>query len=295
MKTETTRDECGGPGRPEPGSAGGGGPTVSRGRDDSARTRKPEAAKTPQEGPKMPLKIDQASNELKARLLVLGGRDVVQAANEFDAPAILSRGRVFPGEGAKRRRGRRSQCHRNSADLWFRSGGRTRIVTGYALSDDGLWRQHSWGCENGRVAETTEPRVLYFGYELGHWEAFRFAMGNPPPSLVAWADPTAKVAVPAGDCLVSRAVAEGGEPVSSLARRPGSAGSTGWGIFGGESTGFGGDPDDLVPMSTASLVAIAPGIAPLLSEPEGSILIRKDGTDAFIRVSRLRFNAPAPK
>jgi hypothetical protein len=58
------------------------------------------------------------------------------------------------------------------ARLFHRNPAGTRIVTGYALSSDGLWRQHSWAMAgDGGVVETTEERLLYFGYELTAAEA----------------------------------------------------------------------------------------------------------------------------
>ena len=52
--------------------------------------------------------------------------------------------------------------------LLVRSRGSVRIAFGYALSTDGLWCQHSWGvdAEDGRIIETTERRVRYYGLIL---------------------------------------------------------------------------------------------------------------------------------
>lgn len=80
-------------------------------------------------------------------------------------PYLGTHGRLWTGR-VVRRRGRPCDCHRNAAALWFagRAGG---IGTGYALSDDGLWREHSWGLGlAGELIETTEPRTAYFGVEL---------------------------------------------------------------------------------------------------------------------------------
>jgi hypothetical protein len=52
------------------------------------------------------------------------------------------------------------------------------IGTGYSLSDDGLWRQHSWGLRREGILETTVPRVKYFGVLLQHADADSFAMAN---------------------------------------------------------------------------------------------------------------------
>jgi hypothetical protein len=76
------------------------------------------------------------------------------------------------------RRGRPSDCHGNVGRLWIRRKGRIEIATGYALSDDGLWRSHSWGFEADHVIETTEARELYFGILLAPARAARFAIAN---------------------------------------------------------------------------------------------------------------------
>jgi hypothetical protein len=61
----------------------------------------------------------------------------------------------------------RSNCHKNVAEFWQRrSGNLIALATGYALSDDGLWRQHSWGIRSNAIFETTEPRKIYFGVRL---------------------------------------------------------------------------------------------------------------------------------
>jgi hypothetical protein len=41
--------------------------------------------------------------------------------------------------------------------IFVQSVGEVRIASGYALSSDGLWRQHSWGMDvaDGRILETT--------------------------------------------------------------------------------------------------------------------------------------------
>jgi hypothetical protein len=49
------------------------------------------------------------------------------------------------------------------------------VATGYALSDDGLWRQHSWGMRRDAIIETTEARVLYFGFLMQEADANSFA------------------------------------------------------------------------------------------------------------------------
>jgi hypothetical protein len=81
---------------------------------------------------------------------------------------LLDRGRYFPAAGALMRLGEPSACHANGAMMFVQSRGEVRLASGYALSPDGLWRQHSWGMdvEDGRILETTDRRVRYYGYVL---------------------------------------------------------------------------------------------------------------------------------
>ena len=53
-----------------------------------------------------------------------------------------------------------------------------RLVTGYALSDDGLWRQHSWVMDDQVIYETTVKRTQYYGFVLDPAEAVRFWVTN---------------------------------------------------------------------------------------------------------------------
>jgi len=111
-------------------------------------------------------------------LLDFGGWTVVNPGREPDLEDILARGQLWPGEEAISVRGQRSQCHANSARHWARNMDDTLLVTGYALSDDGMWRQHTWcvtvGEDGPRIVETTEPRMAYFGFVLTAEEAVQF-------------------------------------------------------------------------------------------------------------------------
>jgi hypothetical protein len=70
-------------------------------------------------------------------------------------------------------------CHQNVAAAWRnRRTGIIAIATGYALSDDGLWRQHSWGILRNGILETTEVRIRYFGILLQDTRADEFAEAN---------------------------------------------------------------------------------------------------------------------
>lgn len=114
---------------------------------------------------------------LKRILLRIGGWSVCLPADEPDLESIVSRGQRFPGD-ADLVEGEPCSCHANSAQLSLELPG-ARLCTGYALSDDGMWRQHSWVLVGDRVVETTEPREHYFGFVLDDGEAEVFRRCNP--------------------------------------------------------------------------------------------------------------------
>jgi hypothetical protein len=117
--------------------------------------------------------------DLRRRLLGLGGDEVVLAEREFDLEVLLGRGCLYDAAHVRRRRMRASSCHRNASALCIESRGVIRIATGYALSDDGLWRQHSWCIDkSGGIIETTVRRVQYYGYTLVLEEAALFIACN---------------------------------------------------------------------------------------------------------------------
>lgn len=102
--------------------------------------------------------------KLASTLLAHAGRRVVPRFEE-DLAALLRGGQLLDADGARILEGEPSQCHANTARLHV-----TRewaAWTGWALSPDGLWRQHSWAMTTtGRIVETTEPRLLYYGVHL---------------------------------------------------------------------------------------------------------------------------------
>lgn len=61
-------------------------------------------------------------------------------------------------------KGEERDCH-NNALMLLATGEADYACTGYALSDDGLWRHHGWGyCLDGTIVETTTPRIAYYGF-----------------------------------------------------------------------------------------------------------------------------------
>jgi hypothetical protein len=129
------------------------------------------------------LEVQPAFARLVDKLLALEGVKVVPPPRvESDLDALLARGCEWEAS-SRLVRGEPSQCHRNVAVLYMRNPQRFRIVTGYALSDDGLWRQHSWIHDTSRLRsrqtiETTERRIRYFGVALNEEEARAFVAGN---------------------------------------------------------------------------------------------------------------------
>ena len=124
--------------------------------------------------------LDSGSHEhlpLKKILLGIGGWGVC-IHQEPDLGKILKRGRRFPAR-SKTMRGEPIQCHLNSACCWDENRDLCTICTGYALSKDGMWRQHSWVFTNDKVVvETTEKRVAYWGFLLKPDECERFLFNN---------------------------------------------------------------------------------------------------------------------
>lgn len=80
---------------------------------------------------------------LRDRILTFGGDEVLLNTRDEDAEKVLERGQFFYGSKYMKK-GEDCRCHQNAAYLWDANRGRCQIATGYALSEDGLWRQHSW-------------------------------------------------------------------------------------------------------------------------------------------------------
>ena len=125
--------------------------------------------------------IDPRLWQLRDGLVEFGGQEVCLPAVEEDLSDILSRGQLWGPTGAMME-GRACACHENSCFLWEANQDKLFIATGYALSADGLWRQHSWCVqpteEGSKIIETTVERELYFGFVLTLSESIEFASDN---------------------------------------------------------------------------------------------------------------------
>jgi len=117
--------------------------------------------------------------DLRALLLDIGGAELVAPPwPDCNVPELIRAGFVMEGR-VKLRIMERSACHRNLSRLWGgKRNGLVGIGTGYALSGDGLWRQHSWGVGRRGIVETTQARVKYFGRLLQGLDADLFAASN---------------------------------------------------------------------------------------------------------------------
>lgn len=97
-------------------------------------------------------------------------------------PYTPSEAGYIPGEA--------NSCHTNAAVLWLNATSEdsrhtvNRIGTGYALSEDGLWRQHSWAQAGEFLVETTVERSAYAGVTLTGLDAARFAAENAPEAVL---------------------------------------------------------------------------------------------------------------
>ncbi len=108
----------------------------------------------------------RAFRTLEKRIVEHGGEAVVVPPWPCDAlPMLLDGGDVMSGP-IQLQMGQRSACHDNVNKRWAQ--GRIHAIgTGFGLSDDGLWREHSWGVrKNGTIVETTEERIAYYGVKL---------------------------------------------------------------------------------------------------------------------------------
>ncbi len=132
--------------------------------------------------------------DLRGILLGIGGLEVVmprydelsagqRRRQHYDTQQIISRARTWLGNDLVLSPMKDSNCHVNVATV--RARGRGTIATGFALSEDGLWREHSWlTLDADTVLETTVARLLYHGYVLTRQEQRRFVWSEL--GLIKW-------------------------------------------------------------------------------------------------------------
>lgn len=120
--------------------------------------------------------------ELRKLLLSFGGSEVCMPGYDEDVQRIIDRGQLWYGDRIHMMKGRPSQCHFNSCRCWEANQDKAVLCTGYALSEDGMWRCHSWLVElrphRNKIVETTVPRVAYFGFGMTTDESWDFYYDN---------------------------------------------------------------------------------------------------------------------
>lgn len=105
--------------------------------------------------------------ELKKILLSAAGSAVIFMGEISNYDELVDRG-FFRRGLVKKVGGLQGFCHDNAEALQQKYPHYKR-VSGFALSDDGVWRDHSWliNTRNDEILETTTIRKLYFGNHLG--------------------------------------------------------------------------------------------------------------------------------
>lgn len=127
-------------------------------------------------------KMDEKLFTLREKLIDFAGESVCLPGYDEDLNNILEYGQFWLGNNIKMMRGIPSHCHANASRCWEANKDKCRICTGYALSPDGMWRQHSWVIwmkpRSNQIVETTVPRVAYFGFVMTEEQCEEFADSN---------------------------------------------------------------------------------------------------------------------
>jgi hypothetical protein len=115
---------------------------------------------------------------LRALLLSFGGHEVCLPETDNKAENILGRGQFWYGDRLYKTSGKTNQSPSNSANFWYKNQNKAVVCTGYALDENGIWKQHTWCVEprtlRSRIIETTQKKVAYFGFAMTEIEAVEF-------------------------------------------------------------------------------------------------------------------------
>lgn len=103
---------------------------------------------------------------LKKKLLAIGGQAVVFLGEIPNYDLLLEKAKLFVGNRkfVKIRRGSPNACFNNVEELAKQSP-ELQSYEGFSLSEDGVWRSHSWLYDYSTLTliETTVPRLAYYG------------------------------------------------------------------------------------------------------------------------------------
>jgi len=116
--------------------------------------------------------------KLCVHLLDIGGKRVAIPINDDPGffEALVEIGQVTTFKKLQIKKSVDGECHSNSASLWSQNRKKYTLVTGFGLSDDHIWRRHSWLITlTGNLIETTIPREVYYGIPLSEKGAAMFA------------------------------------------------------------------------------------------------------------------------
>lgn len=127
------------------------------------------------------IEADENYRELEQKLLTMGGQALVYMPSPQPLlRLIIESGRTFDTGQLKKVKDQPSHCHDNVAARWTKGKDKYQMAHGYGLSDDGLWRQHSWLIDTRKktIIETTLPRMIYYGVILEGDASRQFAESN---------------------------------------------------------------------------------------------------------------------
>jgi hypothetical protein len=116
-------------------------------------------------------------DELLVKLKAYGGEMLNPTPEpEEHVRWLLEDGRLFDNTKLKLQQGEPDSSHKNACRLWAPNA-QMRLVTGYALDNDEVWKKHSWlwDLSTNELIETTEPFEKYFGVVLTSEQALLFA------------------------------------------------------------------------------------------------------------------------
>lgn len=113
--------------------------------------------------------------ELKEKLLKAGGNRI---AWRPESPLqLIEKGEFFFLNNPKIIKGEIRRCHYNTAKLFLSSNADIAIATGFALNKD-VWIEHTWGCEDKNVIETTSLFNAYYGVILSGIDITKFVVSE---------------------------------------------------------------------------------------------------------------------
>jgi hypothetical protein len=104
-------------------------------------------------------------------LLHIGGNKVIMHLMDTDNYRIAKETLTRYDLPIELKRMRDSDCHNNVLRLWSKGRKTHKVVTGYGLSSDGIWRSHSWVTRNDNtLIETTVTRDIYIGIAYNYYD-----------------------------------------------------------------------------------------------------------------------------